>query len=124
MVEKDEKESGLRKILNFGHTVGHGIEVSAGGSLYHGESVALGLIPMCSKKIRPQVIEVLKKCNLYNVPEFNWEEITKAAFHDKKADGEFVSITTVPDIGSFEQKTMKTDEVITLAKNCFEEEIK
>ncbi|MBQ2863141.1 MAG: 3-dehydroquinate synthase, partial [Clostridia bacterium] len=48
VVEQDEKESGLRKILNFGHTVGHGIESSEGMSaLYHGECVALGMIPMC-----------------------------------------------------------------------------
>jgi len=76
---------------------------------------------MCSEKIRPRVIEVLKKCNLYNIIEFDWEKITKAAFHDKKADGEYVSITTVPDVGTFEQKTMKTSEVIEMAKSCFEE---
>ena len=43
VVEQDEKESGLRKILNFGHTIGHGIESSEEMSeLYHGECVALG----------------------------------------------------------------------------------
>ena len=65
VVEQDEKESGLRKILNFGHTVGHGIESSGNlTELYHGECVALGLIPMCSESIRPRVIEVLKKSKL------------------------------------------------------------
>ena len=121
VVEQDEKESGLRKILNFGHTIGHGIESSENMSeLYHGECVALGLIPMCDEKIRPRVIEVLKKCNLYNLIEFDWNKITEAAFHDKKADGEFVTVTTVPDIGSFELKTMKCSEVIKMAKSCFE----
>ncbi len=121
VVEQDEKESGLRKVLNFGHTIGHGIESSANMSeLYHGECVALALIPMCSEKIRPRVIEVLKKCNLYNPVEFDWDKIAEAAFHDKKADGEFVSVTVVPDIGSFEQKTMKCSEVIEMAKSCFE----
>jgi len=121
VVEQDEKESGLRKILNFGHTVGHGIESSENMSeLYHGECVALGLIPMCSEKIRPRVIEVLKKCNLYNLIEFDWKKISEAAFHDKKADGEFVSVTVVPEVGSFEMKTMKCSEVIEMAKKCFE----
>ena len=120
VVEQDEKESGLRKILNFGHTIGHGIESSENMSeLYHGECVALGLIPMCDKKIRQRVIEVLKKCNLYNLIEFDWDKISEAAFHDKKADGEFVTVTTVPDIGCFELKSMKCSEVIDMAKNCF-----
>jgi len=121
VVEKDEKEAGLRKILNFGHTVGHGIESSENMSeLYHGECVALGMIPMCGESIRPRVIEVLKKCKLYNLVDFDWNKISSAAFHDKKADGEYVSITTVPEVGSFEQTTLKCTEVIDMAKNCFE----
>ena len=89
--------------------------------LYHGECVALGLIPMCSESIRSRVINVLKKCNLYNIIEFNWDKITEAAFHDKKADGEYVTVTMVPEIGSYELKKMKCNEVIDLAKKCFEE---
>ena len=54
VVEQDEKEAGLRKILNLGHTIGHGIESSENLSeLYHGECVALGMIPMCGEKIQP-----------------------------------------------------------------------
>lgn len=116
VVEQDEKEAHLRKILNFGHTVGHGIESSH--ELYHGECVAIGMIPMCAENIRQRVIEVLKKCNLYNIPEFDWDAIKEAAFHDKKADGDTVTVTMVSDIGCFEIKTMKCDEVIDMAKIC------
>ena len=117
MVEKDEREAGLRKILNFGHTVGHGIE-SCEKELYHGECVALGMIPMCSEAIRPRVVEVLKRCGLYREIEYDWDKITKAAFHDKKADGDTVTVTTVNEIGTFEMKTMKCLEVIEMAKAC------
>ena len=121
VVEQDEKEAGLRKILNFGHTIGHGIESSENLSkLYHGECVALGMIPMCDETIRTRVIEVLKKCNLYNIIDFDWEKIAEAAFHDKKADGDSVMVTTVQEVGSFELKTMKCTEVIDMAKSCFE----
>ena len=121
VVEQDEKEAGLRKILNFGHTIGHGIESSGNMTeLYHGECVALGLIPMCAEAIRPRVIEVLKKCGLYNLVPFDWEKIEAAAFHDKKADGDSVTVTLVPEIGSFELKKMKCTEVIDMAKACFE----
>ncbi len=45
VVSKDECEtSGLRAILNFGHTIGHGIEAAAGYTLLHGEAIALGII--------------------------------------------------------------------------------
>ena len=53
VVEQDEKEQGLRKILNFGHTIGHGIESFEHlNGLYHGECVALGMIPMVSDTLR------------------------------------------------------------------------
>ena len=121
VVEQDEKESGLRKILNFGHTVGHGIESSEGMSeLYHGECVALGMIPMCGTDIRRRVIAVLKKCNLYRTLEYDWEKITDAAFHDKKADGNTVTVTTVDEVGCFEMKTMECVEVIEKAKKVLE----
>ena len=121
VVEQDEKESGLRKILNFGHTIGHGIESSEGKSeLYHGECVALGMIPMCGEAIRPRVIDVLKKCSLYRTLEYDWEKITEAAFHDKKADGDSVTVTTVSKIGSFEMKKMNCIDVIDMAKTVLE----
>lgn len=45
VVTQDEKESGLREILNFGHTLGHGIENAAGYGRYrHGEALAIGMI--------------------------------------------------------------------------------
>lgn len=121
VVELDEKESGLRKILNFGHTVGHGIESSEGMSeLYHGECVALGMIPMCGEKIRPRVIEVLKKCGLYRTAEYDWQRIAAAAFHDKKADGDTVTVTTVDVIGSFKMKDISCNELIESAKKVLE----
>lgn len=119
VVEQDEKEAGLRKILNFGHTIGHGIESSEGMSeLYHGECVALGMLPVCGEEIRPRVTAVLKKCNLYRELIYDWDKIEKAAFHDKKADGGIVTVVFVKEAGSFEMKKMACSEVIELAKDC------
>lgn len=119
VVEQDEKESGIRKILNFGHTIGHGIESSVNmEELYHGECVALGLIPMCDEKIRPRIVNVLKKCNLYNLIDFDWDKISEVMFHDKKADGDTIAVTTVNEIGKYEIKTLKCNQVIEMAKNC------
>jgi 3-dehydroquinate synthase len=44
VVSEDERESGRRAILNFGHTVGHAVEAASGYALLHGEAVALGMI--------------------------------------------------------------------------------
>ena len=44
VVEKDEREAGLRKVLNLGHTLGHAIETASGFSLRHGETVAIGMV--------------------------------------------------------------------------------
>jgi 3-dehydroquinate synthase len=43
VVSRDEREDGLRKILNFGHTIGHAIEVVTGFSLLHGEAISIGM---------------------------------------------------------------------------------
>jgi 3-dehydroquinate synthase len=44
IVRRDEREHGLRQVLNFGHTIGHAIEAASGYTLLHGECVALGMV--------------------------------------------------------------------------------
>ncbi|MCQ2511890.1 MAG: 3-dehydroquinate synthase [Lachnospiraceae bacterium] len=118
VVEQDEKETGLRRILNFGHTVGHGIESSEEMTgLFHGECVALGMLPMCKEDVRERVINVLKKCNLYRELEYDWNKIAEAAFHDKKTEGDVVTIVLVNEVGSYEMKKVTCQEVIELAKS-------
>ena len=64
VVQEDEKEGGLRKILNFGHTLAHAIESeNEMQNLYHGECVALGMLPMCSEDVRERLVKVLEKLN-------------------------------------------------------------
>ena len=101
VVEEDEKEQGLRKILNFGHTIGHGIESASGGKLYHGEAVALGMIPLVSDEVRNRLIPVLKKLNLPTGYEADREKVFEAVIHDKKASNGKVSLIRVEKIGSF-----------------------
>lgn len=103
VVEQDEKESGLRRILNFGHTLGHGVE-SEGGlkALYHGECVALGMIPMCSASARERLLPVLEKLGLPTVIEGDLTKILQIASHDKKRSGADISVIWVEAIGSCE----------------------
>ncbi len=99
VVEADEKEQGLRQVLNFGHTIGHAIE-SLGG-YWHGECVAMGMMPLCAPALRPRLSAVLER---YNLP-CHWQgqpqTLLAAAAHDKKANANGVSVVTVPEIGRF-----------------------
>ncbi len=99
VVEEDERESGVRKILNFGHTIGHGIESVTG--LLHGECVAMGMIPMCSPAVRSRLVPVLGALNLPARVHADPEEVYKAVLHDKKMGDGFVSIVSVDTVGSY-----------------------
>ena len=110
VVEKDEKETGLRKILNFGHTLGHGIESAKKGELYHGECVALGMIPMVADDMRDELIAILASLGLPTTVSVNLEESEELATHDKKCDGDEVSVIFVPKVGEFEIQKMPTSE--------------
>lgn len=105
VVEQDEKESGLRRILNFGHTLGHGVE-SESGVLYHGECVALGMIPMCAEPARERLLSVLKKMELPTVIEGDLATILQIASHDKKRSGDDISVVWVEEIGSCQIQTL------------------
>ena len=107
VVEEDERESGLRKVLNFGHTLGHAIE-SAGGmtDYYHGECVALGMVPMCSTSVRERLVAVLQRLHLPTVWNGTAEQLTAAVRHDKKVDGDNITVVYAPDVGCFEMKTL------------------
>lgn len=107
IVEQDEKETGLRKVLNFGHTIGHGIESTClDGSLLHGECVSLGMIPMVSPEIRPKLLNCLKKLNLPCSYQFEQEKVLEAISHDKKAAESTISTVFCPEIGKFEFKEL------------------
>lgn len=101
VVEQDEKESHLRKILNFGHTIGHGFESVAKGKLLHGECVALGMLYMSSEEVKKQLLEIFEKMG-FTVPsisEFNLDEVKEAILHDKKASNKNCSVVFVSEIG-------------------------
>lgn len=115
VVEQDEKEQGLRKILNFGHTLGHGFEVTS-DHLYHGEAVALGMLPMCSDKVRSRLIPVLKKLDLPITNDTDPQKVYEAVTHDKKSANGKVSLIKVYEVGSFAIEETELPELKKLLK--------
>ncbi len=110
VVEKDEKESSLRRVLNFGHTVGHAIESACGLTLLHGECVALGMLSMCDNVVKERLVPVLKKLSLPTEYAFDKEQVITAVYHDKKMSGKYINIVYVPKVGSFELKKMPASQ--------------
>lgn len=122
VVEKDETESSLRKVLNFGHTIGHGIETAENGRLIHGECVALGMLPMCSNDVRKRLINVLKKLNLPTKITADPKTVELACLHDKKSDGSGVTIVKVSEVGRYELESMSFEKLNCLFEKYLQEE--
>jgi len=96
VVSRDEKESGLRAILNFGHTIGHAIETLTNYNTYrHGEAVAIGMIyeakiahrmGLCDKEVFDRIKALIKRAGLsFALPEISHDKIIETMYIDKKA---------------------------------------
>ena len=78
-------------------------------NLFHGECVALGMIPMCSKEVRKRLINVLNTLNLPTKLDINHDVIINAMRHDKKMAGDKITVIYVEKVGSFELRDMPFD---------------
>lgn len=120
VVEADEKEGGLRKILNFGHTLGHGIEaVEELRGFYHGECVSIGMIPVSSQNVRDKLIPVLNKFGLPTNYLGDIDEALRFVSHDKKCAGGLVDVVFVDEIGSFRIEKISVAEFSAIVKKGF-----
>jgi 3-dehydroquinate synthase len=95
VVSRDEREEGLRKVLNFGHTIGHAVETVSGFSLLHGEAVAIGmalesrlaeLIGLAQTGTAATVVRTLQAAGLPTTlpPDFEGDAVIEAMRSDKK----------------------------------------
>ncbi|EHI73335.1 3-dehydroquinate synthase [Streptococcus tangpeifui] len=110
IVVEDEFEGGVRMYLNFGHTIGHAIEQTAGyGKVMHGEAVAIGMVQIAKvaekKGLMLQGIsqEIANMCTKFGLPTdfepWDVDKLYQALSHDKKARGKDIKIVLVPEIG-------------------------
>jgi 3-dehydroquinate synthase len=111
VVRADERESGLRKTLNFGHTIGHALEHASGYALLHGEAVAVGMvlearlaerIGVAERGIAAEIERVVRAAGLPStVPTgLTAAAILDATKHDKKARAGAVAFALPAGIGT------------------------
>ena len=116
VVESDERESGKRALLNFGHTFGHALEAETGYSekLLHGEAVAIGMVMACrlsaelgvlGRDAEKQLASHLRAVGLYAsprevMPEWNVEALLAHCFSDKKAERRSLTFIVLDAIGA------------------------
>jgi 3-dehydroquinate synthase len=123
VVEKDEKEAGERRLLNFGHTLGHAIEASTG--LSHGISIAAGMMvaveisydeKLIDKEETSRIKDTFKNLGLFRKTETSWQEISGRILADKKRKGKFIYYILLNGIGKAIQKEYPIDELMNKLK--------
>ena len=119
VVEADEREAGLRKILNFGHTLGHGIEAACEmKGLFHGECVALGMIPMCAPEVLKRVLPVLNKAGIDTSYKYDLEKALTFVSHDKKCSGGAVEAIFSDEIGTYRIEKIEIEKYCELVRRA------
>lgn len=113
VVQQDERESNLRKILNFGHTIGHAIESAYGLNTYlHGECVAMGMLFFIEDKtLKQRVLNIYKKLDLPQVPDYDTATLLEYVTHDKKSSHNTVSTILVKQSGSYIIKELSFEDI-------------
>ena len=121
VVEKDEKENGLRRILNFGHTYGHAIEKFTKYKKYtHGEAIVEGMKFAFNLAVKRNLIDknykflaedVMKRYNFCEIPQFNNKKMLELMKLDKKATSDKITFILPTDYSIVEAFELTPDEI-------------
>jgi len=125
VIEKDEKEGGLRQILNYGHTVGHVIERNSNFSLSHGVCVAkgMGIIHesmeaqgLLEHDEREKMDSLIEAFGLPTEDPITPQEALDGAMNDKKKRGDTITVITVSKIGKADIRKMSSEEYLNFIR--------
>ena len=120
IVNADEKEKGVRALLNFGHTVGHAIEKCSGYKIPHGSAVAVGMViisraaykcSFCDENCTDIIASLNKKYSLPVSTDFSANELSSAAMADKKRTGDKIKLIIPEALGNCVIKSVPTSEL-------------
>ncbi len=123
VVSEDENETGLRRILNFGHTFGHAIELQR--SIKHGFAVASGMELATEFSLekgfigqaeKERITDVLKKFKLLDKQYITEQEMENLIIHDKKKTGSSIHFVFTDGIGKASVKKIDVNEILDFYK--------
>jgi 3-dehydroquinate synthase len=130
IVAEDEYEHGVRKLLNFGHTVGHAIELLSGYSTSHGCAVASGMaivtraavrLGMCSSQCLRDILHILRLYGLPDNTDYGADALARACLSDKKRDGDSLTMIFPLEIGKCTLKNIEAGELENVIRMGLEE---
>lgn len=116
VVAADEKEAGLRKILNLGHTYAHGIEELSQHKIRHGQAVAMGLAAISKAAVQEgylsledcrKILRMLKKYGFSTSVPFSAKDLFQYASRDKKRSGD--KVTLIVPVSTLEVQPVEVD---------------
>ena len=129
IVEQDPNEKGIRKALNFGHTVGHAFEAIYKSELLHGEAVAIGLLVELQLSVEllnfplqeyKTIQNVISNFCPITVELNNVDVLIELMKHDKKNDGKGINFTLLNRIGGVEiNQYVAPDAISSAIKKVF-----
>ncbi len=118
VVLNDEQETGERKLLNFGHTIGHAIENTS--KLSHGKAISIGMIAACHiseainnfhKAETKKISDLLTKYELPVSFSFDKQKTWEILLHDKKKSGDNINFIVLDKIGSASVKPISLHQL-------------
>lgn len=118
IVQMDPTEHGVRRVLNFGHTIGHAIESVSDGHLLHGECVALGMLPMCAPPVRERLRKLLARAGLPTVITQDAQALLPYLQRDKKMDNTSLITVYVDEIGHSDFVRRRPTEILRLVEEA------
>ncbi len=128
IVGEDEFDTGVRKLLNFGHTIGHSVEKLSSYEIPHGSAVAIGMVVVTKAYeeanglgsfMSDRLITVLENYQLPVSCEYPLKELAEQAISDKKRAGNIISILLPEEIGNCIIRDMSMDEWIAFVEKAY-----
>jgi 3-dehydroquinate synthase len=120
VVTEDEFETGVRKLLNFGHTVGHAIELLSNYEVTHGSAVAAGMAIISRSAAAMGICDagcakdILRMLNFYKLPDnttYKAADLARACLADKKREGDQLTMVFPAETGKCVLRKIRVEEL-------------
>ncbi len=129
VVEEDEREQGLRQILNFGHTAGHAVEKLSDFQVSHGKGVGIGMvlaaaageaIGITKAGTAQRIRSVLERYKMATDSPFDAQALAQVCLRDKKRHADAVNFVLLKELGQTVIHPVPTNELVQFLQSGFE----